>query len=232
MLIGNTTFYQAKRGIVQDGLVLNIDAGVRDSVSGTGIMNLAGSGSGVMISGAFVSTNRGGSIVFNGATTSVICSGVTPTGNSSRTVQFWTLPLNNLNSFVQLGNGGGGGQIYNVQYYWINPLNYLFTDGINVSNNLTISGSQLPSTGVWNHITFLNSGQNWYYYLNSVITLSGTFPINLNTIGLKCLIGRRDDVATASFVSGNISQVLVYNRALSSGEVYQNFQATRYRFGV
>jgi hypothetical protein len=33
---GSTTFYQAKRGIVQDGLLLNLDAGVRESYPRTG----------------------------------------------------------------------------------------------------------------------------------------------------------------------------------------------------
>ena len=31
---GSSTIYQATKGIVQDGLVLNLDAGVRDSYDG------------------------------------------------------------------------------------------------------------------------------------------------------------------------------------------------------
>ena len=31
---GTSTYYQAKRGIVQDGLVLHLDAGVKESYSG------------------------------------------------------------------------------------------------------------------------------------------------------------------------------------------------------
>jgi hypothetical protein len=33
---GTSTYYQAKRGIVQDGLVLHLDAGVKESYSGAG----------------------------------------------------------------------------------------------------------------------------------------------------------------------------------------------------
>ena len=32
---GSSTIYQATKGIVQDGLVLNLDAGVKESVDGT-----------------------------------------------------------------------------------------------------------------------------------------------------------------------------------------------------
>ena len=47
---GEDTFYQAQRGIVQDGLVLNLDAGVDASYSGgTTWRDLAGSNNGTFI---------------------------------------------------------------------------------------------------------------------------------------------------------------------------------------
>ena len=46
---GETTFYQAKRGIVQDGLVLNLDAAVDASYSGgTTWRDLTGSNNGTL----------------------------------------------------------------------------------------------------------------------------------------------------------------------------------------
>ena len=44
---GDTTYYQAKRGIVQDGLVLNLDAAVDQSYPGNGTIwhDLEGSNS-------------------------------------------------------------------------------------------------------------------------------------------------------------------------------------------
>ena len=35
-----------------------------------------------------------------------------------------------------------------------------------------------------------------------------------------------------NYSNGNISQVLLYNRALTAQEVSQNFNATRARFGI
>ena len=47
---GETTFYQAKRGIVQDGLVLNLDAAVDASYSGgTTWRDLEGGNNGTFI---------------------------------------------------------------------------------------------------------------------------------------------------------------------------------------
>ena len=38
---GDTTYYQAKRGIVQDGLVLNLDAAVDQSYPGNGTITVS-----------------------------------------------------------------------------------------------------------------------------------------------------------------------------------------------
>ena len=65
---GDTTYYQAKRGIVQDGLVLNLDAAVDQSYPGNGTTwhDLAGSNSGTLTNGPTFDRDNGGSIVFDG----------------------------------------------------------------------------------------------------------------------------------------------------------------------
>ena len=65
---GDTTYYQAKRGIVQDGLVLNLDAAVDQSYPGNGTTwhDLAGSNSGTLTNGPTFDKDNGGSIVFDG----------------------------------------------------------------------------------------------------------------------------------------------------------------------
>ena len=130
-----------------------------------------------------------------------------------------------------MGTGEGGNQVYIVAFYNIGGTRYLFTDGVNGQNNLTISGSQLPTLNVWNHITFGNSGQNWFYYLNGISQVSGTWSATLNTVGQKYVVGKRDDSGTAT-LNGNISQVSVYNRALSAAEISQNFNAMRGRYSI
>ena len=50
---GDTTYYQAKRGIVQDGLVLNLDAAVDQSYPGNGTTwyDLSDNGNGTLTNG-------------------------------------------------------------------------------------------------------------------------------------------------------------------------------------
>ena len=221
--------------IVSSGLVLNLDAGNPQSYSGSGTTwtDLSGNGNnGTLVNGVAYSGGND-SLVFDGVDDFVINSSTTniPVGSSSRTIQFWVYPKADTNNFIQLGTGGGGNQVYIVEFYNIIGTRYLFTDGINVGNNLTISGSQLPTLNTWNHITFGNSGQNWFYYLNGALQTSGTFSVTLNTIGQKYIVGKRDD-SPANTMNANMAQVSIYNRALTASEISQNFNALRGRFGL
>jgi len=222
--------------IVMNGLVLALDAGNRKSYSGSGTTwnDLSGRGNtGTLVNGVGYNSGNGGSLSFDGTDDYVINSSTTdiPTGNSSRTIQFWVYPKADTNNFIQLGTGGGGNQVYIVNFYNITGTRYLFTDGVNAANNLTISGAQLPTLNTWNHITFGSSGQNWFYYVNAVSQASGTWSTTINTIGQKVIIGKRDDTVQLT-TNGNISQVSIYNRALSASEIQQNFNALRGRFGI
>ena len=221
--------------IVTNGLVLALDAANNKSYSGSGVTwnDLSGNNNtGTLTNGPTFSGANGGYIVLDGTNDYVINSSPTniPVGSSSRTVQLWIYPKNNSCPLVQLGTGGGF-QVYIVSFFNSSGTLYLFTDGINSANNISFSGTDLPTLNTWNHMTFGNSGQNWFYYLNGVSKLSGTFGVTLNTIGQKYIVGNRDDVYLGT-ANVNVSQTFVYNRALSATEVLQNFNATRIRFGI
>ena len=65
---GVTTKWQATQGIVQDGLVLNLDAGVKDSYNGgTTWYDLKGSNNGTLDNGPTFDSEKGGSIVSDGS---------------------------------------------------------------------------------------------------------------------------------------------------------------------
>lgn len=223
--------------IVTSGLVLLLDAGDQASYPGSGTTwtDLSGNGNnGTLTSGPTYSSADGGSLVFDGVDDYVIDSSTTniPVGSSSRTIEFWVYPKGDTNVFVVNGTGGAGSTpIYSVQFYNISGTRYLFTDGVNGSNNLTISGAQLPTLNAWNHIVFGNSGQDYFYYINGVLQKSGTFPVNLNTVGQKYLIGKRTDYASNT-MNANMARVSIYNRALSGAEITQNFNALRSIYGV
>ena len=218
--------------IVSSGLVLCLDAANKRSYPGTGTTwtDLSGnSNTGTLTNGPTFSAGNQGSIVFDGVDDYVIDSSTTniPTGNVSRTIQLWVYPKTNTCPLVQLGMPGS--QVYIMSFFNIAGTLYLFTDGVNVDNNIIFSGSNLPTLNAWNHMTFGSSGQNWFYYLNGESKLSGTWSVTINTIGQKYVIGNRDDVSVTP-TNGNIAQTLVYNRALSATEILQNYNATKTRF--
>ena len=65
---GEDTSYQAKRGIVQNGLVLNVDAGVRDSYigSGTSWKDLSVGNDATLTNGPVFDKSLGGRITLDG----------------------------------------------------------------------------------------------------------------------------------------------------------------------
>jgi hypothetical protein len=63
-------------------------------------------------------------------------------------------------------------------------------------------------------------------------TLAGSYgTIYTSTVPVRLGVYRNLSGAFASYLSGNISNVQIYNRALSATEVLQNYNATKSRFG-
>jgi hypothetical protein len=89
---------------------------------------------------------------------------------------------------------------------------------------------------------YSRSGNFHQLYLNNTLSgnttsISGTFNSNLNTVFLGIGYGVGSDgtpgggTAGTRFL-GDISQVMIYNRALTADEVSQNFNALERRYGL
>ena len=81
----------------------------------------------------------------------------------------------------------------------------------------------------WNFLTGVYDGATSKIYANGVDTrdTQGSFSSATLDTGYNIRIGNSSDPGNYE-----ISQVTVYNRALSLGEIQQNFNALRGRFGV
>ena len=225
---GETTFYQAKRGIVQNGLVLNLDAGVDASYDGgTTWRDLKGSNNGTLTNSPTFDKTNGGSIVFDGTNEYVsLSSSIVPNGDF--TLTFWI----NINSVVTAGgdyprlfasngdymeiavNSGGG-----LRYYKKNGGGWQ-----SVYSSL--------STSSWIYIVYVRDGSDDLFYVgsNNVFTSSGgVHPYNVSINGHK--IGIRYSTNLEPF-GGDVSVFTAYLKALTAAEVLQNYNATRHRFGV
>jgi hypothetical protein len=225
--------------IVTDGLILHLDAADRKSYTGSG------SASWTDLSG-----NNRVTTLFNTPTFSSNNGGLLSFDDTA--FEYGTIP--NIGSLTNFSveawartNKSLTGKVTTVvcnQYDLISNLNFsLGTNNAAASYNMTFGFYN----GAWRNVTgFAMATNTWYHMIgtyngNSVILyvngVAGT-PLSYAgtaTSGGEIRIARRwDDVAnnSAYFFSGDIPVVKIYNRALSSTEVLQNFNATRGRFGI
>jgi len=84
-------------------------------------------------------------------------------------------------------------------------------------------------SGAIRHIVVVNSNTNWKTYVNSVLVgdVTSFVPSVGNAVGVA-----RSAMQAASTVTTTTYMSKIYNRALSTEEVLQNFNATKSRFGL
>lgn len=218
--------------IAENGLVLALDAGNTRSYPGSGtIWTDLGSNvnSGTLINGPTYNSSNGGSIVFNG--TNYISSFPTQiSATGSRTVSCF------FRTNITTRNGLCGTRGNAVATGWVLTVNR------NVSGNLTYfhtSGSEVEvaagiSINTWYNacVTYDVATATTTLYLNGaqignpVTSFSTMTPSVFNGA-----IGAEDGQFNNKF-NGDITQVQIYNRALTAAEIKQNFTALRGRFGI
>jgi hypothetical protein len=228
----------ATKGIVQSGLVLNLDAGVSDSYpgSGTNWYDLSPIGGSLIsynnptyinsyfnfdgASDYFQTTRtdlKGGSFAYSNITVELWYQptsslGSDPTGNNLITVE---------NSFeISVGNNGNG---FSEIQYASNPWAWYGTSASNcITNNK------------WNLITFVHATVGRWLYVNGVEVFyrgdSGNLTAGTSSYPYLTLMARY--TGTGSQCEGNLSIVKIYNRTLTAKEIRQNFNATRGRYGI
>ena len=86
------------------------------------------------------------------------------------------------------------------------------------------------TSNAWYHIVGTYDGSNFRLYINGVnqVTTANGFTPGANTAGIR-LMKRWD---SGAYWGGQLSTVKIYNRALSSQEVLQNYNATKRRYGL
>jgi len=213
--------------IVTDGLVLALDAANPKSyTSGSTTWNdLSGNGlNGSQSGSTFPSYNssNNGNLVFNGNSPINI-------GNSS------ILNLTNLTLSVWFKTTTTGNQQliaknYTTSFYMnIVPGANTFSLWTNGSE-LNVSRITTLGNGNWHNMSATMSGTTKTIYYDSlqVGTNTGTIPA---VDSFNLVIGSTGGVNPNPFY-GSMGSVLVYNRALSSQEIQQNYNAQKSRFNL
>ena len=215
--------------IVTDGLVLALDAANTKSYSGSGTdwKDFSGQGNnGTLTNGPTFDSNNLGSILFDGSNDSISIS------NSS---SLNTTPTVTISSWINPSGFGGGnyGRIidsHDSYNFFLDNTTSTGTNGIRYWPNAgnAFSVSNVVTLNEWANFTVVHSGSNVVIYKNGIsIGTSGsssTLPSTSSTI----LIGNRDDNARG--FEGKMSQVFIYNRALTAAEVLQNYDALKGRY--
>ena len=100
-------------------------------------------------------------------------------------------------------------------------------------HQITANDGPVVTNGEWHHVVLTYDGStNKIYYDGDFYTDNGTDVGTPTSSGIGYRIARRWDLVTAEMVPADIPIVRMYGKALSSGEVAQNFGALRGRYGV
>jgi hypothetical protein len=230
--------------IITDGLVLYLDAANPKSyVSGSttwGDLSRGGN-NGTLVNGPTFNAGNGGSIVFDGVNDQVNIQNSNiykPQFPVSLTCWFIVQNLSNYGILIRTDNTNSThiGITLNVASDYTLGVSY----GNNTANTSTGRRSYGGLTPIeqnkwYNFVTILPDNVNCLGYLNGNLYdlpfVSGTAnTLVYSNVGAS--IGWRLDTPGNSFFKGNISQVSIYNRALSAQEILQNYNATKTRFGL
>jgi|TARA_B100001094_G_scaffold161493_1_gene156206 hypothetical protein len=217
--------------IIEDGIVLCLDAANSRSYPGTGTTwsDLAESNNGTLTNGPTFDAGNGGSIVFDGSN-DYVDTGMNPS-YSAVTISCWFQYSDTFTSIV-MGR-------YND---WINagvfriPANGIIGVGGQATGNgydsMSPDSSLAFSAGQWVNTVFTYNGSIYRSYhqglAGDTISRSHTFS---SVSSQNIWIGRRtSDASLANYYSGKISNVSIYNRALTADEIRRNYNATKGRY--
>jgi hypothetical protein len=227
--------FETPAGIPTSGLVMNLDASNLDSYSGTGTTwyDLTGNGNNVSLINdpTYVGNSFGGYFsndvdsYFSGVGTGTI-----PTGNNSYTMLVWARQTVSGGwgdkGFISIGGFGSTNQsnalrTYNntVGYF----AHYWWGNDILLSNN-----NAGLSLGTWFLAAATFDGTTRRIWINGVSQASDT-PVGHNVTSTTIQVSK---TFGSEYQVGDMAVARIYNRALTSDEMLQTYNAEKTRFGL
>ena len=212
--------------IVRDGLVLALDAASPRSYPGSGTTwsDLSGNGNdGTLLNSPTFNSDFGGSIIFNGSSKRATLT--SPFGKSGFTT------LSTWYNRVEANSSGTWRTLYGTTTTNIHHL---------------ISQSSTRELGIWdgsfrgfgftppidgsfhNYTVVYESTVDATLYVDGKFQSTIVIALNLDTSP----IGSIGNWNSGNYWAGNIATTQIYNRALTSDEILQNYNATKSRFGL
>jgi hypothetical protein len=236
--------------LIQDGLVLCLDAANTKSYPGSGTVwtDLSRNGcNATLVNGPIFNSTNGGAIGFDKTDdyAQIISNSPLFCTNGNWSCQVWCNP-------IDLGEGNFGRIFENVDQAGYSN-NTILNDGWNLTTNgsFVANGIQVSQVGTtrtgnlnlffanffttystWYNIAVTTTGVVCRVYKNGVFFGTQNFSSAITTMvgrNVSTYVGNRG--ALDRTFNGNIASVLVYpNKALSASEILQNYNATKGRF--
>ena len=228
--------------IIEDGLVFYIDAANKDSyISGSSdtfsLINPSLTGS--LKNDISFSSNNAGTWDFDGTDDYIDCGSNLGINNASTlTFNFWWKSDN----LVQCGFLGDAGSDTSTNvfhlYTWVggSELYVFFKSGGTGGTNYVSNFNNLVTTNQWYMLTLIFDGTQGSNNDRLKIHLNGesnnilnnydTIPTTFTNASDNFFIGE----GVSTDMAGEISNVQIYNKALSAAEVKQNYNALKGRF--
>jgi|688.fasta_scaffold00011_181 hypothetical protein len=214
--------------IVTDGLVLYLDgANPKSYVSGSTIWNdiSKNSNNGTLTNGPTFDTSNRGCIIFDGVNDYVGVNNFI--GN---------LNTFSVNHFIYLNTSQNGKTIFsnfgNDNNGWVTGISDSQTNVIKfyLGNIVHLYSNTVLQNLIWYSITITYNNGNPKIYINGVEDNSSSTVLTPSSSYFGNDIGRLGD--GSQHFNGGISNIQVYNRALTPSEVLQNYNSLKGRFGL
>lgn len=210
--------------IVLSGLVLYLDAGNPSSYPGSGTTwtDLSGQGNdATLTNGPIFDTESGGCFVFDGVDDyAPLSTNGFPFGSSPVTLSVWARLAetgSTYNWIFAYGSPSFGaarflGRFGNTCYFG------------GYAQDITVT---LAPGAPWFNLVGVYDGSNVSIYVDGAL-VAGPSAISWNAIPSQSALGRQ--VNGGEYWRGKTAQVLVYDRALTSAEILENFNVTKSRY--
>jgi hypothetical protein len=227
--------------IVTNGLVLALDAADRNSYPGSGTTwsDVSGNNNnGTLTNGPTYNSANGGSIVFDGVNDYVGATNINLKPISGITQECWLKVAAQVQVFIGLQYGISSNNSYAL--WWGEGGTNTWNGGVNIGGTFYyLNASTTWPTNSWVHFvhTYDGATQKLYYNTNLIASENRTGNIaydasnTVTTIGCD-FNGSGYNTGIAAPTNGSISIAKIYNRALSTQEIFQNYNAQKSRFGL
>jgi len=217
--------------IVENGLVLCLDAANKFSYPRTGTTwtDLSGnSNNGTLTNGPTFSAGNMGSILFDGVDDYVNCGNNSSINLTSYiTLSTWTKKAYGSSASVAIDKGrdnyGAWSLLFDVVANKVE-----FHCRISGTNSSVASNTSYGNN-IWTNITAVFTGTNLLIYINGRLDNTTNISGTIGTNAIDFSIGKANDGFNWS---GQVANVLMYNRVLTADEVSWNYNVTKNRFGL